>query len=1313
MSESMISVIINYFMYSAITASVVIIVLFVLDMLYKGKQKEKNKAYAQFIEGVRNNKLDAVKQFFRENETPLNECHEDLRVKLGGKAKSQALTPLMYAAHEGYSHIVKLLCDCGATVDVKVDKSEALHLAAMNRQAKCLEILISAKANINAKDANGQTPIMLGCSDDEILKTLINKGADTSITDTKGESVMYKLIKDDTLGVKILLDSGYDINSQINEDKDSVLLAAIKLGYDATAGRLAKMGANVDQKDKSGATSLLLAVEKSKTDLVAALLQEKTDVNQFNSTLLHIAVKHKNANLIQLLVDSGIKMNEKNKDDQHPLELAVETNNLSLIELLLKNGAEIDKAGKDGNTVLSTAIKANNQKLAELAIKYKANVNQFGSTLIHIAINNNDLELAKLLIDNKIEINKADKAGSYPLELAINTNNLDLVELLLKNKADVDQRKKEKETALTSAIIQGNYKLSELLLKYGADANQKTADELPIINAAVFQNSSELVKLLISHDADVNIKKKDGLYPLQYAIEEENTVFIDMLIKAGAKKHEDYLEIAINKNNASLVKLLVDYNFNVSEQDCFITLKQNFLEIFDLLTKAKRRTFQGIVHPLEIETFRDKLSLTLEKVQVNPLGTELFYRIEKIGQLTAILEQTAAISSVLGVKRVNIHELDHGIMVQVLNDSKEAELISNLMIRNEHVKLFSALEKDSTEYLFFHPVRGSSIKDWLQEKEYIENVLGQPVEIEEYDKSHPLYDRNFSTEKLIVIRESALSAMPDVLEIGGSYLKEDTQDNRTTYFFENVTDSELWSQTIDEIKKYINKDIEIKSYDKARYIIQIQDSVAEALPYMLGIEDDDKKFSKLIYSEKDGENNYYYYTFLAGADLRFWKEKIKKKNLRVLFNEPEKVYEVEMFDSTNKEYKQVNGEDGSFIRLKELAKIPTGSELMDVSPSDFLVDGKVFWGYGSGKEQYYTTLSDTMHMMVIGGTGSGKSNFMNGVILSLLHNIESVGKLYLIDLKSGVEFNKYMDLDADKVEVFSKGTKPSKLLAALLEVEAEMYLRQEYMASNRIAKITTDPIFLIIDEYAQIETMVANDMKERQAKLSILDTLLKIGSLSRASNIKLFAQTQDPLKVESELKKHMMSRSLLKTGNYQDNVYTLQQPDKLDELGINHTEFGKGRYVFEDYNEGDTKTTELQFPYIEPEKEYHMLYKDKAQIINHELDDKLSPYIEEIRKDYEHLVDTQRLEIDEKTAEEEVVQEKETVPVDKNVKKESLEPPVKQESNAHTAEATTQTESVDSDEEEIDETAQEMEKILADMEKIMQESNPDTVDTTI
>lgn len=76
------------------------------------------------------------------------------------------------------------------------------------------------------------------------------------------------------------------------------------------------------------------------------------------------------------------------------------------------------------------------------------------------------------------------------------TNNLDLVKLLLKFKAQVNQPDGFKGTALMAAVGKGNKAMVELLLSSGADARAKDDDGKDALALAKESGNAEIIALL-------------------------------------------------------------------------------------------------------------------------------------------------------------------------------------------------------------------------------------------------------------------------------------------------------------------------------------------------------------------------------------------------------------------------------------------------------------------------------------------------------------------------------------------------------------------------------------------------------------------------------------------------------------------------------------------------------------------------------------------------------------------------------------------------------------------------------------------------
>ncbi|MBV5278836.1 MAG: hypothetical protein J0647_07380, partial [Campylobacteraceae bacterium] len=79
------------------------------------------------------------------------------------------------------------------------------------------------------------------------------------------------------------------------------------------------------------------------------------------------------------------------------------------------------------------------------------------------------------------------------------------------------------------------------------------------------------------------------------------------------------------------------------------------------------------------------------------------------------------------------------------------------------------------------------------------------------------------------------------------------------------------------------------------------------------------------------------------------------------------------------------------------------------------------------------------------------------------------------------------------------------------------------------------------------------------------------------------------------------------------------------EQGIKHTSFDKGRFVFEDYNEGNTQVNELQFPFIDPTLNLHLKYSELAQSEIANTASIYDEYKESVRTEFDYLRDTKVL----------------------------------------------------------------------------------------
>lgn len=87
-----------------------------------------------------------------------------------------------------------------------------------------------------------------------------------------------------------------------------------------------------------------------------------------------------------------------------------------------------------------------------------------------LAIQNNNLELVKILIDYQTHINQTDEKLNTPLMYAANQGNKEIVELLLKvDNIDVNAANDHGRTALMFAASKGQIEIIQCLIKSNAD----------------------------------------------------------------------------------------------------------------------------------------------------------------------------------------------------------------------------------------------------------------------------------------------------------------------------------------------------------------------------------------------------------------------------------------------------------------------------------------------------------------------------------------------------------------------------------------------------------------------------------------------------------------------------------------------------------------------------------------------------------------------------------------------------------------------------------------------------------------------------
>ncbi|KAJ4444209.1 hypothetical protein ANN_06000 [Periplaneta americana] len=268
---------------------------------------------------------------------------------------------------------------------------------------------------------------------------------------------------------------------------------------DSSASRSNSAEANpVDERDSSGNTSLHYAISTQWFAGVEIFLEAGADVCEKNSdgaTSLHLAAQSGNLDILEEILnisDSRRILNSRDNRGESPLFQAVSSGNMPCVKRLLEAGADFT-CTLDGNmTVLHRAAEGNHPEVLEELLRYNlSNKDSFintktdpgGLTPLHIASIFGYLACVNILLsfgcDITLKTSVLSQNESTALHLASSHGHSGVVESLLDHNSDrkiVEARDIHGCTPLHLACQQGRRDCARLLLKKGADMSARMTD---------------------------------------------------------------------------------------------------------------------------------------------------------------------------------------------------------------------------------------------------------------------------------------------------------------------------------------------------------------------------------------------------------------------------------------------------------------------------------------------------------------------------------------------------------------------------------------------------------------------------------------------------------------------------------------------------------------------------------------------------------------------------------------------------------------------------------------------------------------------
>lgn len=251
-------------------------------------------------------------------------------------------------------------------------------------------------------------------------------------------------------------------------------------------------------------------------------------------------------NSTRVLLNNKANINAVDNEGNLAIHWATYYGCLPIVKLLLENGSLNDMPNIKGNTPLYIAINNNYYDIAKLLIDYNVNLERqvpYFQTYLHLAAYKSNSNILLLFL-SKDNIDFKNYDGKTPLHLSTEYNNIDNIKVLISLGANINEQNSVGSTSLHIAVYKANYEaIKALLTKSHINLNIKNNFN---------QTALDLAKL--------KCRKREGRLLIKYLKIIRTLSNGNFIIKKSSKSKKYYHSILIPEFISKNIASFIDYN---------------------------------------------------------------------------------------------------------------------------------------------------------------------------------------------------------------------------------------------------------------------------------------------------------------------------------------------------------------------------------------------------------------------------------------------------------------------------------------------------------------------------------------------------------------------------------------------------------------------------------------------------------------------------------------------------------------------------------------------------------------------------------